>query len=94
MTRQEAHDQACRSIISHIGQMPYGGLVANEVTQDELDMGAEFFIAAIADWLSSYRAVITRQSDDFTRMAAERNRLIDQRDAIRAFLGTTETAVD
>lgn len=85
--------QAMKSIEAHARQMPFTGLTMAPIP-DAHRTTPEDFIIELADWFASYRAVIARQSDEFTRQGAKLNALIDQRDAVRRFFGTAEIGAE
>jgi hypothetical protein len=74
-------------IISTLRQMPYRALVQSPVptSVDTLDE----ILHDTAEWLAEYRAVVVRQATDLVSVTGQLNAMIEQRDAVRAFLGTT-----
>lgn len=81
--------EATERIVLHVTQMPFRGMV-NVEHEPSMTDDLVGFICNMADWIANYRAVIARQSDDFTRTSAKLRQLEDQRDTIRKFFGTAE----
>lgn len=78
-----------RELAVRLRALPFAGLVLNHDLPDPYKTD-ELFMAATIDWLNEYRGVVQAQSDEFTKQARTVGRLLDERDAVRAFFGLSD----
>lgn len=75
-------------IVKVLHDLPFAGQV--DLLPDTDDADLRDVLADTADWLESYLTVTRNHYGEYARVAQAHAELLDQRDAIRTFLGTSE----